>query len=225
MALWTTRETELLLENLAKSEEAVKVVMGSKNKANRHFYDSAAQELKNGRYNCTAEQCRTQFKKLKTKFYETMRKSGGDPPEEQKPPFFDEMRELWQRVGSPAWQTRNKSTCVPLATHAGSPAPLAHGLNRIYKMGRCQKPDANYIHMRRSYKRAEKYWRNVHLVMADILQITLPFDPLLFLLNMMPKMDKKTEQRKKRIILYKVTSAIIICASDGEPFRGQVPKL
>ncbi|XP_042333757.1 uncharacterized protein LOC121936051 isoform X2 [Sceloporus undulatus] len=82
--------------------------MGSKNQPNEHFYASAAQALRDHDYNRTANQCRWRFKKIKAKFYEALKKFGGDPPQGQKPLFFDLMRELWQQAGSPGPQTRRR---------------------------------------------------------------------------------------------------------------------
>lgn len=90
-------------------------------------------------------------------------------------------------------------------------------LNAIYKTGssacwKCQKINANYIHVWWECKEAKKYWQQIHQTMIDIFQIAIPWDPLFFLLNMIEVLKGKISQGKKRIMLYMLTSARITFA-------------
>ncbi|XP_054832747.1 uncharacterized protein LOC129341878 [Eublepharis macularius] len=105
---WRDLEVEALLDLLLQSGRASRI-MGSHHLPTKAIFARVARQLAAKGWPRTADQCRSKFKRVKADFFAAMEQWQGIPRMSARPPFFADMRRLWEAAGRPSWEDRRQA--------------------------------------------------------------------------------------------------------------------
>ncbi|XP_054826079.1 uncharacterized protein LOC129336509 [Eublepharis macularius] len=102
---WKDREVEALLDLLLESGKAARI-MCSSHLPTKSLFSRVARQLGARGYPRSADQCRSKFKRIKADFFGALEHWQGIPRMTARPPYFAQMRRLWEQAGRPSWEDR-----------------------------------------------------------------------------------------------------------------------